>query len=153
MVSPSGGDRTVRPTPSEPPAPVTFSIRTASPSVIFIRSARIRAIASDGPPAENGTMMVMGCDGKFSARALPKASSAVNAARTALRITPSDADAPFAPLLKPGVVDRRVAIERARDRRQRIFKPCRVFEQHHASIFRYASDGETLHICGLSHHL
>ena len=36
-----------------------------------MRSARIRAIASDGPPAENGTMMVMGRDGKFCATAAP----------------------------------------------------------------------------------
>ena len=55
-----------------------------------MRSARIRAIASDGPPAENGTTMVMGCDGKLSARALPpNASIAINAARTVLRITSS----------------------------------------------------------------
>ena len=36
-----------------------------------MRSARIRAIASDGPPAENGTMMVMGREGKFCASAAP----------------------------------------------------------------------------------
>ncbi len=29
-----------------------------------MRSARMRAIASDGPPAANGTTMVMGCAGQ-----------------------------------------------------------------------------------------
>jgi hypothetical protein len=55
-----------------------------------MRSARIRAIASDGPPAENGTMMVMGRDGKFCAAATPPdISNAANAIQTALRITSS----------------------------------------------------------------
>ena len=40
-----------------------------------MRSARIRAIASDGPPAENGTMMVMGREGKFCADAAPAKAS------------------------------------------------------------------------------
>src|SRR5712671_3135153 len=62
----------------------------ASPSVVFIRSARIRVIASDGPPAENGTTMVMGCDGKLSASALPPNDiSAIDAARIVLRIMSS----------------------------------------------------------------
>jgi hypothetical protein len=57
------------------------------PSVTRIRSARIRAIASVGPPAENGTTMVRGCDGKLSASALPPVTSnAANAARIILRI-------------------------------------------------------------------
>jgi hypothetical protein len=56
-----------------------------------ILAARIRASASLGPPAANGTTMVMGCEGKLSATALPlKASSAANMARIAFRITPSD---------------------------------------------------------------
>jgi hypothetical protein len=55
--------------------------------VTLMRSARIRAIASDGPPAENGTMMVMGRDGKFWATAtLPNANIANKAAKTILRI-------------------------------------------------------------------
>jgi hypothetical protein len=61
-----------------------------------MRSARIRAIASDGPPAENGTMMVMGCDGKFSAGALPPdIKRPISAAQTVVRITPSNPAAPF----------------------------------------------------------
>jgi hypothetical protein len=61
-----------------------------------MRSARTRAIASDGPPAENGTMMVMGCDGKFSASALPPdIKSPINAAQTVLRIAPSNTAASF----------------------------------------------------------
>jgi hypothetical protein len=42
---------------------VTFSTSTASPSETFMRSPRTRAIASDGPPAANGTTMVIGRDG------------------------------------------------------------------------------------------
>src|SRR3954447_22476022 len=42
------------------------------------------------------------------------------------------------------VVDRLVAIERARDRRQRIFKPCRTIEQHDAIVFRHAAVGKAL---------
>jgi hypothetical protein len=49
-----------------------------------MRSAMMRIIASDGPPAANGTMMVMGCDGKLSASALPPG---VNSATKAARIT------------------------------------------------------------------
>src|SRR5713101_4285161 len=114
MVYPSGGERTARPTPIEPPAPVTFSTRIASPSVVFMRSARIRVIASDGPPAENGTTMVMGCAGKFSARALPpNAASAANAARIALRITPPETLRHRNDGLETCVVDRLQAIERA----------------------------------------
>jgi hypothetical protein len=49
-------------------------------------------MASDGPPAENGTTMVMGCDGNVSANALPpNASIAINAAQIDLRITISNA--------------------------------------------------------------
>src|SRR3954453_12909884 len=40
------------------------------------------------------------------------------------------------------VADQLVAIERARDRRQRIFKPCRTIEQHHAIVFRHAAIGK-----------
>src|SRR5258708_5516484 len=57
-------------------------------SVRCIRSARIRDIASEGPPAEHGTMMVMGCDGKFCAGAGPPDISNASAAKTVLRITP-----------------------------------------------------------------
>ena len=49
--------------PMVDPAPVTFSMTIVWPSVSFILSAMIRAIVSVGPPAANGTMMVMGRDG------------------------------------------------------------------------------------------
>src|SRR5215211_9281160 len=52
-----------------------------------MRSARIRAIASDGPPAENGTMMVMGRDGKFWAAATLLNANTAIAARMNFRIT------------------------------------------------------------------
>src|SRR6202022_4569877 len=121
------------------------------PSVVFIRSARIRAMASDGPPAENGTTMVSGCDGKLSARALPpKASNAANAARTILRIAPSPQKRHAAGReLEPGVVDRLMAIQRARDRRQRVFEPGRAIEQHHAIIFGHAAIGKALLVGGV----
>src|SRR5216684_6247961 len=149
MVYPSGGERTARPTPIEPPAPVTFSTRMASPSVVFMRSPRMRIIASDGPPAANGTMTVIGREGKFSARAVPppNASMANNAAKTVLRITPSG-DAALR-ILQLRVVDRLMAIERARHRRQRVFKACGAIEQHHAITFADAAVGEALLIGGL----
>src|SRR5439155_3155501 len=177
MVYPSGGERTARPTPIEPPAPVTFSTRMASPSVVFIRSARIRVIASDGPPAENGTTMVMGCDGKLSASALPANDiSAINAAKTVLRITPlqqrphhrhceerSEEAIQLSVSRRCGlrrcarndglefcVVDRLMTIERARDRRQRVFKPCGAIEQHHPVTFRYPAVGKALFVSGVS---
>jgi len=46
-----------------PAAPVGFSTMTDWPSVTVIRSARMRASVSVGPPAGNGTTMVMGRDG------------------------------------------------------------------------------------------
>jgi hypothetical protein len=51
----------------------------------------IRAIESVGPPAENGTMMVMGCEGKVSAASagLENVSSEANAVRIIFRITTS----------------------------------------------------------------
>src|SRR6266404_5389593 len=106
-----------------------------------MRSAMIRIIASDGPPAENGTMIVMGCDGNFSASALPPDISIASAARTILRIKLSLG--PTARRLQLRVVDRLMAIERARDRRQRVFKACGAIEQHHPIIFRHASVGQT----------
>ena len=45
-------------------------------------------------------------------------------------------------LLQLREIDRRMAIQRARDRRQRIFKAGRTIEQHHAIIFRHAALGE-----------
>src|SRR5713226_5092704 len=47
------------------------------------------------------------------------------------------------------VVDRLETIERARDRRQRVFKPGRAIEQHHAIVFRDAAIGEALLVGGV----
>src|ERR1700754_1042901 len=69
IVVPSSTARTARPTPIDPPAPVTFSITMDCPSDAFMRSARIRANASDGPPAANGTMIVIGLVGYVCALA------------------------------------------------------------------------------------
>jgi hypothetical protein len=46
-----------------PDAPVTFSTTTVCPSATDMRCATMRASASVGPPAPNGTTMVMGRDG------------------------------------------------------------------------------------------
>jgi hypothetical protein len=62
-VHPSGAARATRPVPTVPAAPVGFSTTTDWPSAVFIRSARMRASASVGPPAGKGTTMVMGRDG------------------------------------------------------------------------------------------
>ena len=43
-----------------PSAPVTFSMMTVWPSEARMRSATMRVIVSVGPPAANGTTMVMG---------------------------------------------------------------------------------------------
>src|SRR6266403_6338683 len=48
------------------------------------------------------------------------------------------------------VVDRLMTIERARDRRQRVFKTCGAIEQHHAITFRHASVGKTLLVGSVS---
>src|SRR5580692_8086637 len=72
-----------------PPAPVTFSMTTGCPSDWPMRSPTTRAITSVGPPAANGTTMVIGRDGKDCAAALPAkpdiAATAV-VAKTSLRI-------------------------------------------------------------------
>jgi hypothetical protein len=52
--------RPTRPTPTVPPAPVTFSMMTGWPSDAFNRSAKFRAITSVCPPGGNGTTMVIG---------------------------------------------------------------------------------------------
>ncbi|MGY4312726.1 hypothetical protein ACVWW1_002029 [Bradyrhizobium sp. JR3.5] len=54
-----------------------------------MRSARMRAIASDGPPAANGTTMVIGCAGQVSAETLPVNDNIASTARTSFRITRS----------------------------------------------------------------
>jgi hypothetical protein len=45
------------------PAPVTFSTTIVSPSDSRMRSLRMRPSVSVGPPAGNGTIIVMGRDG------------------------------------------------------------------------------------------
>src|SRR5262245_17383609 len=46
-----------------PSAPLTFSMMMGCLSEAFMRSARSRPTTSVGPPAANGTIMVMGRDG------------------------------------------------------------------------------------------
>src|SRR6201981_2834838 len=67
-VYPSGLARASRPTPIEPPAPPTFSTITGWPSAAPILSAMIRAATSVDPPGGNGTISVIGREGKLSAR-------------------------------------------------------------------------------------
>src|SRR5215207_1912224 len=67
-----------------PAAPVTFSITTVSFSVARIFSPMTRASTSLGPPAANGTMMVIGFDGNVCACA--DATSANNPAATAASV-------------------------------------------------------------------
>jgi hypothetical protein len=45
------------------PAPVTFSMTMVSPSDTRMRSLRMRPSVSVGPPAANGTIIVIGRDG------------------------------------------------------------------------------------------
>src|SRR6478609_2355933 len=52
-----------RPAPMLPPAPVTFSMTTGWPSEVLMRSATMRASVSTGPPAANGTTIVIERDG------------------------------------------------------------------------------------------
>jgi hypothetical protein len=49
--------------PIEPPAPLTLSTITGTPSDARIGSLKMRASTSTGPPAGNGTTMVTGRDG------------------------------------------------------------------------------------------
>jgi hypothetical protein len=55
IVYPSGAADATRPTPMLPPAPLTFSTMIGWPSGAFMRSARMRAMVSVGPPAGYGT--------------------------------------------------------------------------------------------------
>ena len=75
-VVPSGAARATRPVPRLPPAPATFSTTIGWPSAARIGSAMMRAMVSDGPPAGNGAMMVMGREGKVCAAASPMLASA-----------------------------------------------------------------------------
>src|SRR5262249_16496466 len=68
-VYPAGFAALARVEPMVEPAPVTFSTIIGCPSEWRICSAIMRASASVGPPAGNGTMIVMGRDGYVSASA------------------------------------------------------------------------------------
>src|SRR5436190_18840557 len=81
-VVPSGAACAARTTPMLAPAPVTLSMITGWPSDTRMRSERMRASVSVGPPAGNGTMMVSGRDGKGSALA-PQLTASAKAAATA----------------------------------------------------------------------
>ena len=59
-----------------PAAPVVLSTITVWPSVRLIRSARMRASVSVGPPAVNGTTSVICFEGKVCAAARPLARAA-----------------------------------------------------------------------------
>src|SRR2546428_13688720 len=56
-----------------PPAPATFSAITGWPSDALMRSPTMRAVMSVTPPAEKGTISLMGREGYASAPALPTA--------------------------------------------------------------------------------
>src|SRR5262249_19755026 len=56
--------------PRLPPAPLTFSTMTGSPSEARIDSVKSRAKVPTGPPGGNGTTTVTGRDGKVCASTL-----------------------------------------------------------------------------------
>ena len=58
-VYPSGADLAALAVPMVPPAPPTFSIRIVCFSSCETRFATLRAMASVGPPAANGTIQVI----------------------------------------------------------------------------------------------
>ena len=94
IVYPSGAARATRPTPMVPAAPATLSTMTVCPRAACNPWLITRAIVSVGPPAENGTTMVMGFDGYDCAR--------VNSGQAS----------PRAPALKVNARRRMVASER-----------------------------------------
>src|SRR5580692_6523881 len=109
-----------------PAAPVTSSTMTFCPSVRPICSAITRPTTSVGPPAANGTTMVIGRDGYSSAAA------ATMAPQPSIKLM-AIVDKFFIALisrLKLREVDRFKAIERAANWRQRIFQAGRAVEQH-----------------------
>src|SRR5260370_40668802 len=78
----SGAARATLPTRIEPPAPATLSTRTVPPRLAVMRSERTRAMASVGPPAEAGTIMVTGREGQDWALAGDAAARATTLAAT-----------------------------------------------------------------------
>src|SRR5579862_10026861 len=110
-----------------PAAPVTSSTMTFCPSVRPICSAITRPTTSVGPPAANGTNMVIGRDGYSSAAA------ATMTPQPSIRPI-TIVDNVFIALisrLKLRKVDRFEAIQRAANWRQRIFQAGGAIEQHH----------------------
>jgi hypothetical protein len=63
MVVPSAAARATRAPAMLPDAPATFSTTMVACNSAAIRSDRIRASVSVGPPAANGTTRVMGREG------------------------------------------------------------------------------------------
>src|SRR5580704_18973759 len=123
-----------------PAAPVTSSTMTFCPSVWPICSAITRPTTSVGPPAANGTTMVIGRDGYSSAVA---ATMAPQPSIKPITIV----DSVFIALisrLKLRKVDRRVAIQRAANWRQRIFQAGGAIKQHHLVAALDPAVGEAL---------
>src|SRR5688572_13600637 len=67
-----------------PAAPGLFSTTTGCPRISWSAGAMMRAVTSTFPPAENGTMMRIGLDGKVCAAAAV-ANVATRAARARLK--------------------------------------------------------------------
>src|SRR5262249_5334042 len=82
IVYPSGVARATRPTPMVPAAPAVFSMRTLCPSAGPMPCATMRATVSVGPPAANGTTIMIGRDGELCAAAAPKLIVTSTAPRT-----------------------------------------------------------------------
>src|SRR5579872_4408714 len=159
-----------------PAAPVTSSTTTFWPSVWPMCCASSRPMTSVGPPAANGTIMVIGRDGYSSAVA---ATVAVQISASAAVKTPFHVSSqPFlfprhceersdeaiqnsltVITSRPGllrsarnddlqrrVIDRLMPVERALDRRQRLFRSGRTVEQHRLLGARNTPVGETLFV-------
>src|ERR1700730_17274018 len=129
-----------------PAAPVTSSTMTFCPSVRPICSAIRRPTTSVGPPAANGTTMVIGRDGYSSAAA---ATMAPQPSIKQITIVGSVFIALIS-RLKLRKVDRCVAIQGAANWRQRIFQPGGAIEQHDLVTALDPAVGETLLVGGVS---
>lgn len=91
-VWPSAGARATLLAPIVPPAPVALSMTMVALSrCLRIASASWRATVSVGPPAANGTTMVMGLVGKASAAPLTVSASASDQSFLDMNVTPMDA--------------------------------------------------------------
>src|SRR5258706_12371682 len=81
-VYPSGVARATRLPAIVPPAPAVFSITSGWPSERPMRSPRMRAIVSVGPPAANGTTTGIGREGYAWAAAKVEIAASNAAPRT-----------------------------------------------------------------------